>query len=48
MYCVKCRKKTPNDGEATPFVAKNGRAMEHAKCAECGIKKCLIVKKKNL
>lgn len=43
-YCLKCKKFTDSKG-SEPFTAKNGRPMLKSTCADCGGKKCCIVKK---
>ena len=45
-YCVKQRKQTECVEPSGTFTAKNGRLMFFCTCAECGIKKNKIYKKK--
>ena len=45
IYCLNCRKKTKNL-DLKISEAKNGRIIMQPKCAACGIKKSIFVKKK--
>src|SRR3990167_9104810 len=45
VYCVKCHKKTKNEGEGKVVLAKNGAHMWRGKCAVCGTSKVQIVSK---
>ena len=43
-YCVKCRKNAKNLNSKI-FKTKNARLIMQSKCADCGIKKSIFVKK---
>ena len=45
IYCLNCRKK-PKNLDLKISEAKNGRIIMQPKCAACGIKKSIFVKKK--
>ena len=40
VYCVKCRKKTKNEGKGKVRITKNGRDQYCTTCEVCGTKKC--------
>lgn len=44
LYCVKCKKRTPNSTTVSRLFARNGTPMVQTKCPVCGIKKTQFVK----
>ncbi len=36
VYCVRCKKKTENDGEPQDSASKTGKLITRLKCADCG------------
>lgn len=43
IYCVKCRKHTPNNGDIKIIITKNGRRRAKTKCLVCGIEKSIFI-----
>lgn len=39
IYCVKCRKHTPNIGDIKIITTKNGKMRAKVKCSVCGVEK---------
>lgn len=48
IYCVKCRKHTPNNGDIKIIITENGRRRAKAKCLVCGIEKSSFITTKNV
>ena len=47
IYCVKCRKKTDNNGEAQIRKTKTGRHFLSVKCNSCGSNKTRFISKQD-
>lgn len=45
IWCLKCKKKTPNEGKPVIGTAKNGRRYAKTKCAVCGTTKMTFLPK---